>query len=412
MRNIFIILLFIFNSNILFCQDTFTMSGFVYDKNTNNPIKFVNISVKNTGLGTVTDNNGFFNLSFLMGYNVLIFTHIGYKTLIMRLDTINDLTSLHVLMIPIAVPLKEVNIYSKRKNINKYNSRILDYNFKGDTIVVLNRINNKNFQILLLKNLFDTITKLELPSYYKFTAIFKDCLYNIHLIGKDSVYQLQICKKKISISYIYDRNLFTSIMGDCIMFTTNYLLFKKEFKDTYYTEYYAISKINKTIKTFITLDETNKEKETTEYIKWLIKNGFTGDIAARIRFEKEIMRPPSFQPIFKLLDSIYYMNHINNRIDVYDSDLHYINSRNTKYSLLKGWKPIFLVDMIKKKIYTVYKRHGHFYISKINIITGQLDYEKKISIPFPQKPKINNGYFYCIFNDYKGGKKLYRTILN
>ena len=47
-----------------------------------NPIAFVNVSAKMTGIGTVTDTNGFFHLNgdLFNDIDTLVFTHIGYKT--------------------------------------------------------------------------------------------------------------------------------------------------------------------------------------------------------------------------------------------------------------------------------------------------------------------------------------------
>jgi hypothetical protein len=56
--------------------------GFVYDKESGEPIMFCNIIIENLFLGTATDVNGFFNLSNIpTGTQTLLVTYIGYDTL-------------------------------------------------------------------------------------------------------------------------------------------------------------------------------------------------------------------------------------------------------------------------------------------------------------------------------------------
>ncbi len=67
--------------NKLYCQKL-NIKGFVYDTLTNEPISFVNICIKGTTVGTVTNSNGFYSLNIPPKYNngVIVFSFIGYNT--------------------------------------------------------------------------------------------------------------------------------------------------------------------------------------------------------------------------------------------------------------------------------------------------------------------------------------------
>lgn len=70
---------------LLLCLTTFanaqyTIRGKVTSKNNGTPIPFVNVTIKNTTKGTVTDNSGNYSLKIKSKNDILIFSSIGYKT--------------------------------------------------------------------------------------------------------------------------------------------------------------------------------------------------------------------------------------------------------------------------------------------------------------------------------------------
>ncbi len=77
MRNLFLLFLFIFGANI---HAQVLVSGYVYDYNTNESLIGATIVVKN-GSGTVTDYNGFYQLSIPSGKQELSVSYVGYDEL-------------------------------------------------------------------------------------------------------------------------------------------------------------------------------------------------------------------------------------------------------------------------------------------------------------------------------------------
>lgn len=93
MRNLFITL-FIFTTSQIFSQ-SFEMSSLVSEisntgiiegvildgDNTNEPLVFAEVQVKNTNISTTTDMNGAFNFKLKPGTYSLVINFIGYKTI-------------------------------------------------------------------------------------------------------------------------------------------------------------------------------------------------------------------------------------------------------------------------------------------------------------------------------------------
>ena len=103
-------------SSLLSAQDknTFTIQGEVLDSLTEVTLVGVNIYLKNTKYGTVSDANGFYTLSVPEGSYLLIFSYVGYKQKEIEVILNRNLT-FNVVLNPVETPIEEVQIIAQRK---------------------------------------------------------------------------------------------------------------------------------------------------------------------------------------------------------------------------------------------------------------------------------------------------------
>lgn len=85
MKTFNIVTFFLLFTNLCFGQ---TASGEIVDKESKKSIGYVNIGIKNTNIGTVSDNKGVFKLNIQSNEDSVIFSSIGYETLIVSADDI------------------------------------------------------------------------------------------------------------------------------------------------------------------------------------------------------------------------------------------------------------------------------------------------------------------------------------
>lgn len=74
------LLFWLFLSVISFAQNTTKIKGIVTDKDSNQPLGFVSVSLKGTGYKTDTDVNGSYELNVKPGNFTLVFSFVGYKS--------------------------------------------------------------------------------------------------------------------------------------------------------------------------------------------------------------------------------------------------------------------------------------------------------------------------------------------
>jgi TonB-dependent starch-binding outer membrane protein SusC len=100
-----------------FGQGTFEkhiFSGMVYDQSTNEKLPGVNVYIKGTTTGTVTDLNGNYTLQVVKGKYTLVFSFVGYVAREMEV-TVNENKVINLSLEPQKELLGEVQITSQRK---------------------------------------------------------------------------------------------------------------------------------------------------------------------------------------------------------------------------------------------------------------------------------------------------------
>ncbi|WP_019037964.1 carboxypeptidase-like regulatory domain-containing protein [Psychroflexus tropicus] len=90
------------------------VSGVIIDKEFENKISYVNIGIKSKGVGTVSDENGAFELIIPKGFenSMLTFSHLGYEIYSINISKINE--SLTITLVPKKNVLEEVVIKPKK----------------------------------------------------------------------------------------------------------------------------------------------------------------------------------------------------------------------------------------------------------------------------------------------------------
>jgi len=92
---------------VCFAQESYFVSGKVTDKNTHQPLAFVNI-VQEDGFGGTTDIDGKFHFRWAQKPRYLVLSYVGYESLNYPLT--GNLQNLHIQMSPKQIDLREVEV--------------------------------------------------------------------------------------------------------------------------------------------------------------------------------------------------------------------------------------------------------------------------------------------------------------
>jgi hypothetical protein len=128
MKNYYILFFFLVASSSLVAQEVMTIAATVLDEKTKEPVSFVNIGFVDKGVGTVTNENGNFSLSWkskeIKGANILQISSIGYETKNIPLVALERLNSFDavIYLSQTAYVLDEVVIVNEKREFDKLGS--------------------------------------------------------------------------------------------------------------------------------------------------------------------------------------------------------------------------------------------------------------------------------------------------
>jgi len=430
-----ITLMFAFQS-LIGQNNIIKINGVVVDSTNGKALTGTHILLQSKQAGTVTDNNGRFTIITNKSSDALIVSRIGYRTkhILLKKD-IPDI-SITVKLSPDTIMLSEAEIIGRKGIYNRKtnNYTILDYTFADSNILLLqNRLGlKKQLSLTLLNSNFDTIINTAyIPK--KADSLFNDCLGNIHLITKDSAYQLWINKTRLLFYKPVELNKFYSFLKDCLLKKESSLFYRKRMLADLGEEIYRYSSKNKKPVLFI---KSCDEKKYERYINDILRlsgmypghnipaASVEGDLGLlnsirsfeiENRFLKDFVYKPIYNKLLSIHDTLVYFNHINSTIDLYYPELALNKTVPIVYQKSKKWKNIILNDIITAKTYTIYYEKGYFDLYEINYQKGSIHKVLRISAFGTYKIRVNNGYVYYLKKDLgkssSAVRKLYRQRL-
>ncbi len=420
MKNFYsIILLFIFFiSNIYSQSGSIRVSGKITDSNTGSIIKNVNIRIKGTNVGSVLFKNGHYSINVSEIPATIIFSHIAYEKHYLKINS-KISQEINIQLKPLIVKLDEFSISGKIvKNILKNKPlHISDYEFYENNILLLAYKDRKlsKTKILLVDDFGDTIAGLPVRKPVKF---FKDCIDNVHLICKDTVWQIYFDSEKLQLLYPVNPKKFDLIMKTCVEESGNNIYFMDYAYHNQILKYYYYNRKTKKAKTLRIIGDEKAiamVDDFDRYIQRLIDFGVS-DIGAYIRFDKMCMIEPVFVPLNKIGDTICIFNYVNSIMEFYDHDGELVNKTPIDFHNKKHRVEDIFIDEVYNKVYTLFKINGISYLYEINLKDGSLGKAIKIpDFPFVSKIQINNGNIYFlytensnVYQEFNGYRKIYK----
>ncbi|WP_299901418.1 carboxypeptidase-like regulatory domain-containing protein [uncultured Aquimarina sp.] len=169
---VFIILLLGFGSSSSFAQqkkqETITIEATVFDKETKDPLPFTNVLLENTSIGTITNEDGKFELTFSKKYasSSVIFSFVGYENNSIPVKKLKSPTQ-KIFLKSISTSLDEIVVTAK----NKYKEMI------NEAISLIPK--NYAQQPVTLETYYRELTKIN-DNYTKFADAATEIYYSAY----------------------------------------------------------------------------------------------------------------------------------------------------------------------------------------------------------------------------------------
>ncbi|MCU4166622.1 carboxypeptidase-like regulatory domain-containing protein [Carboxylicivirga caseinilyticus] len=125
---------------VLLQVEAYTISGEVKDSLTNQPVEFANIYIDGTTIGTITGEDGQFELTYDMDYSQIVISHISYVSRIVNIDSKKE-KRLSIRLIPKKIDIQQVTIEStnlRAANMDYFKKVFLGVDKWGKKAQILN----------------------------------------------------------------------------------------------------------------------------------------------------------------------------------------------------------------------------------------------------------------------------------
>ncbi len=404
-KAILLIITFICFSFILKSQNKITISGYIYDASNYQAVSNAHISDIHSSKGSVTNENGFFEITISSFPVELELSHLSYTSENIYIKSIKQNWDKYFLE-PSCDTLRVFTLNDDKIQdlIEDKPLFVYDYIHYENQLLVLAYRNKKMSQAeVVLMNHFGDI--IHSRSINKPKQLYRDCMGNCYLISNDLTYQILIDEGMIYLAYPMNTDEFVHIHGILEEeFSYNYF-FKSYYFRSQGLSYMAYDTHTDSVTEFVNIEN----EELIASMQW---GGFFDNTPSDKHFEQLIVYKPIFAPMYASDDSLYLFNFQENKIVVYDENLSETRNIPIDFHVHKSWKPEVYFDEVSKKAFTKFHKNGITTIKEISLIDGSLLGEYKIpGYAFIEKITVEDDYIYFLYKDNlnMNYKKLYRT---
>lgn len=397
-----------------------------------NPINDVYLVENNSNylLGTTTNGLvGFLSTSKTLSIR---FSHLAFNKKLVEFEDLLKQDSVYkrVVLDSKSFGIGEVIISTEVNSLAYQNEAInvMDYEFYNNSILMLCGLGRNKQLRLASRNGYD-ITSMFLPKGAK--AIYKDCLNNIHLIFKDSVYLIQFSDTNIFIVEPYLRKQFEETVALCEAAIDDNLIIARLDQTEQQVDFYHKPKGTRKYDFFKRIINYRDKALISGYLRaygtYKDKGVNTGSantvsgLFAQRRLDREytyykyVLSSPLFTPIYVINNQFALFDTYNGLVEWYEPNGILIQSDSIKFSAEKHWGNQLLFDEEDEEVYAFKKDGQKKFIQHVDYKTGEFgDLIQLEEHPFSENYRIKEGYIYYLYREtHQPGlvKKLYKQRL-
>jgi hypothetical protein len=430
----FIFILFI--SSLGFGQNTYTIKGNIVSP-IGAHVKDANVFFGINSKQRVRSNkNGNFNITFNYDSPTeLIISHVSFKQKKILINkSMLKKSKNNILELNIKLDyntLTEVIIKSDSRPDTVFGSEftsVSDYEFIGDKMVLLSYSKSlkKNTFLQLTSKRNKLITNYKTPPNPK--RLFKDFEGNLYLITKNKVFLITIFKNEFRLRPTEKEpfyKLTTKIIDTC----SSHFLYS-DFSNAYPAFNYFAQKPTDTIaktlhhvENYFMMDLYRAEykyapsKQKLWAFRKELKTGIDKEIwIGATNFTQSLYYEPLYAPLFVNKDTILIFDHYSDQLMKISSRFEKLDSIPISYHKdkdKKNWEQPILKDKDENKLYSLFLKHGYYFLKQINLNDGSTLVSFKLNYRYVENVKVENGYAYYIYRPYESSQKkyLYREVI-
>lgn len=394
--------------------------GKVFNQETKRPISGVNLTVKNSKVGTSTDAKGDFSFYLDTIPSILTVSCVGFQTKKIILDTATYKMTLY--LAPEVKLLREVVISAKKQEtiFKDIHFAVLDFELDSGFVYLLVYKNNLSRAEVICRTPGGDTVATSGPFPYRAKRLVKDCLGYLHVFSSDSVWQLFRRGEKLLLIHPVSAKKYLEVLDDCIASTSELLYFKRTTDKGLGTEYYTVDRKTNQRHVFGQVRDEKKARmlrRNPEDAWMLMSPGQPDQSAASVsessgdmksaqnataewHWIRKIIYPPIKSFLYRIGEFICIFNTPNKQMEFYDLQGNYSYKIELKLpaSGEGRWTNDILIDNITLKVFTTYLKNGLLSLHEIDLNSGELTKTITVEHLYPQKLRVFDNYLYYLYD--------------
>lgn len=411
---------------ILFAANGFSQSviirGKVIDKSTRQPVIGASIVLPN-GTGTSSDANGDFKFSIGRFPVTLTISHVSYGKMEVPLPS-DPKKQIIIELEELVSDIGEVQVTgTKLRNLTEKDDFTLqDFAFDKENLWLLGYMKNQATQgRLWLANLFgDTLKSVPVQNPER---LYNDVFGIVHLVDRDSVYQVFNDGHEIVFPYSFDRTSFFRTMSPIVAAFSGNLVYQSFLPNQQGLHTYYYNGLDQKPYFLNSIRDTSEEsRQLIEHvfgpglylieamqseipkIKWEAVNAVGRNKMSKSR----VVNRRISVPVFSLMDTLYIVNLYKDSLIAYDTTGRFIRAVPINFHLdsvlfdVKFRDIVYLEDPISHRMYLLQRTTAQWTMVPFEPSTGRTGEQ----IPLPDFPgmrgiKVNGHSVYFLYPEKK-----------
>lgn len=404
----------------------FDISGKLMDEQTKEPIPGVQVRIRGTVKGAVTNKFGHFRLEAEGRSATLEISHIGYEKKFV--DVKRGQGPVTISLTPRDVQLNDVVIQENgiERVIEDKTLYLFDYAHYGDHLFVLLHDKDQNRPILALvderDSIIDTDFGFEAPH-----ELFTDCMGNVHAIGDEFACQLHVLEGNI-VMYKDPLQTFEEYVKPCQANVEELYFYKRIRFNGQLLEYIYWNAEKQAGEVFTHIMDKEKIHQLMDPHQDNIYRGlFSTEAQLYALSESEWEQIAKLNPSFMFYQRAFFypipaqiknidnrvtiFDHTNGKIETWSQEGELIDEVEITYHKAPKWrKDDILVDEVRGEAFAVFKNGTWTELREINLDDGTIGEHFEIPKEHISDISVRDGVIYFLYREanYDDVKRLYR----
>jgi hypothetical protein len=243
------------------------------------------------------------------------------------------------------------------------------------------------------------------PIHFKPTGLYHDCLGNLHVLSKDSIYQVYLGNEIISLIYEYDIERFESSLVNCMIATEDAMYFRKQSPDRLSVDFLKVDRHSRQRQLFAsTKDEVMGKvlRENPSDYAYLISDRIPDGRENLVEYiwVRKILYKPNRSMMHRMGDSLFVFNLSDTTVEVYDLQGQLIDMISlADVGKIEGtWTLDVYIDPATRQAYTSGIKNGIVTLYQIDLDRGELHRVMSTVHTFPEKLSIYNQNLFYLYD--------------